>query len=548
VRASALANLARLALGEGELATAERRLAEAKRGVKEPRGTERIAWLELEARIHLARGRLSVALRAVDEALALARASLLKLQEWSLLVARGEVLDALGKTRDAIDALRAAEDALDDATLLVPLGEGRGAFAGGRSRSARVLLALLVKTRQLREASATGRRAHGRVLSSVERGLRLEQLAPRERAKWEDAIRAWRTARAAIDAEAAGDWKLPADALARASRARMDRERELRSALESALSVLARASNDRVVRNKPEPDEPGVLEIDIYPDVRGFVVLANEANAGSSSHRVPTPRGASSDELARALFEPIQERMARSTLVRVRAWGAWRAVDVHALPWRGAPLIEHVPVEYSLGLGDPIRAAAGHVVVVGDPTGDLPGALAEARAVAATLEGRKKPLRVLVRDDATSRAVTDHLRGAEQLHYAGHGVFAGEEGWESALPLAAGGRLTIGDILALAPAPGSVVLTGCEAARSVGEAEGLGLAQAFIVAGSSDVVAPVRRVPDALAETVAVKLHESLGPELVGQPRLAPPMRRAVLAVRKGDPSSDWAAFRVLVP
>lgn len=550
VRASAQANLARLALARGDVASAERRLTEAKTGVKEPRGTERLAWLELEARIHLASGRKANALRVIDDALVLARASVLKLQEWSLLTLRGEVLDALGKPADAIEALRAAEDALDDATLLVPLGEGRGAFAGGRSRSARVLLGLLVKTRQLREASSVGQRAQGRVLSSVERALRLEHLAPAERTRWEEAVRAWRTARAVIDADAAGDWKLPVDALVRASTARTDRERELRSALEGALSLLARPADDRHARSTPESREPGVLEIDIYPDLRGFVVIANAADE-ARAHRVPPPRGTSSDDLARALFDPIEQSIARSKVIKIRAWGAWRGVDIHALPWRGAPLIEHVPVEYSIGLGAPMSSTtAGPALVVGDPTSDLPGALAEARGVATSLEAQHKPIRLLVRDDATSRAVTEQLRGAVQLHYAGHGAFAGEEGWESALPLAAGGRLTVGDILALAPAPRTVVLTGCEAAKSAGEAEGLGLAQAFIVAGSTEVLAPVRRVPDSLAGKLSGALYESLPAtaDMLGRLRLASPMRRAVLALRKEDPESDWAAFRVLVP
>jgi tetratricopeptide (TPR) repeat protein len=547
VRASAQANLARLALASGDVATAELWLREARSAVKEPRGTERLAWLELDARIQLARGNAREALRVIDDGLALARASMLQLSEWSLLVARGEVLEALGNTKEAIEALRAAEAVLDDATLLVPLGEGRGAFVGGRSRSARALLELLVKARRFREAAITGRRAQGRVLAGVERALRLEQLSPAERARWEEAVRAYRSARAAIDAEASNDWKLPADALARTASARAARGRALRSSLEAALAVLARPSATRSGGDGGAVDalDPGVLELDIHPDMHGFVTIASAA-FGASALRVPHPRGASPEELGRALFDPIGEKLSRASLVRIRAWGAWRAVDVHALPWRGTPLVERVPVEYSIGLGEPIASASeGHAVVVGDPTSDLPTALEEARAVAAALEQKKRRVRLLVRDDAASRAVTDALRGAARLHYAGHGVFAGEEGWESALPLAAGGRLDVSDILSLAPAPRTVVLAGCEAAKSSGEAEGLGLAQAFLAAGSREVLAPVRKVADALAGKLATKLYAD-GPDT--ERSLAHAARAAVLATRAEDPASDWAAFRVLVP
>jgi tetratricopeptide (TPR) repeat protein len=546
VRASAQANLARLALASGDVATAERRLREARSAVKEPRGTERLAWLELDARIQLARGNARAALELIDDGLALARASMLQLSEWSLLVARGEVLEALGSTNEAIEALRAAEDVLDDATLLVPLGEGRGAFVGGRSRSARALLGLLVKARRFREASLAGRRVQGRVLAGVERALRLEQLSPAERARWEEAVRAYRSARAAIDAEASNDWKLPADALARTTSARAARGRALRSALEAALAVLARPSTTRGADGgAADAVDSGVLELDIHPDMHGFVAIASAAS-GATSHRVPSPRGASPEELGRALFDPMGEKLSRASVVRIRAWGAWRAVDVHALPWRGTPLVERVPVEYSIGLGEPTAAASdGHVVVVGDPTSDLPTALEEARAVAAALEEKTGHVRLLVRDDAASRAVTDALRGAARLHYAGHGVFEGEEGWDSALPLAAGGRLDVSDILSLAPAPRTVVLAGCEAAKSSGEAEGLGLAQAFLAAGSREVLAPVRKVSDALAGKLATKLYAG-GPE--AKHSLAHAARAAVLATRAEEPASDWAAFRVLVP
>jgi CHAT domain-containing protein len=222
---------------------------------------------------------------------------------------------------------------------------------------------------------------------------------------------------------------------------------------------------------------------------------------------------------------------------------------VHALPWRGEPLLAKLAVEYSIGLGS-ARAAGtgGDVIVIGDPTSDLPGAFSEANEAARALrepsaDGARRSVRLLVRDQATSQRMSDALRGAERLHYAGHGVFAGDEGWESALPLAAGGRLTAPDILALAPAPRAVVLTGCEASKSTGDAEGLGLAQAFIVAGSLEVLAPVRPVPDALAGKLGASLYR--GPVTTPLHGLA---RDALLRLRTDAPTSDWAAFRVLVP
>ncbi len=556
IRGFALANMARASLDKHDAPAAEQYLASARASVKEPRGTERIAWMELEARIHLTRQRPRDALRVLDDALLLARASVLRLEEWSLLALRGDVLAALGKRREAIADLEDAEDVLDDATLLVPLGEGRSAFVGGRrGASARSLVSLLLADGKVREAAAAGRRSQTRVLASVERGLRLERLPALERAKWEDAVHAFRTARAAIDADAANDWKLPADALKRATVARADRERALRASLEDAMSLLSSSSK----RTSPAPSldtiAPGVVEIDLYPDLGGFVAIAVDARGGTS-FRVPNPTNVPAEDLGRALLDPLGALLADARILRVRAVGPWRAVDVHALPWKGAngePLITKIAVEYALGGG--VRAgadprAARTMLVIGDPTGDLPGALEEAKASAATLAADTNDVKLLVRDQATSSAVTAALRQADRVHYAGHGVFAGDEGWESSLPLAAGGRLTIGDVLALAPAPRVVVLTGCEAAKSSGTTEGLGLAQAFVVAGSSAVLAPVRKVNDDLAAQLASALYRLPSPD-PATPIVTPlsmTARAAIASLRQKSPTADWAAFRVIVP
>jgi CHAT domain-containing protein len=549
VRGFALSNLARAALDDGDFANAERRLLEAKAAVKEPRGVERIAWLELEGRLHFARGRIAQALGVLDDGLALARASLLLQAQYDLLVTRSEVLVAAKRTTDAIASLREAEHLLDSAMVLVPLGEGRASYASARTQGARALVDILVGQGDASGAAAVAERALARVLSSALSGLRLERLTPTERAQWEDAVRAYRTARAALDAEAANDWKLPADALARAVRVRSERERDLRSALERAITLLhARES----AVPKPGPSE-AALELDLFPDREGFVAIAKRSGK-TFAYRLPKPhesRGA--EDLARVLLAPLADFIdhadATEPLV-VRAYGAWRAVDIHALPWQGEPLVLRHPVVYSIGLGRMLAPdAKDRSLVVGDPTGDLPAALDEARSAAKTFEerasshGGSASVRLLVRDEATSRAVNEALLDADRLHYAGHGIFAGEEGWESALPLALGGRLTTADILALAHAPRTVVLSGCEAAKSNGDAEGLGLAQAFILAGSAEVLAPIRVVPDELAGEMARALYDREPSAPLGAAA-----RRAVLRLRSENPGSDWAGFRVLVP
>ena len=430
----ALSNLARLALTNGDLGVAERRLAEARVGVKEPRGTERIGWLEIEGRILLAHGRARDALKVLDDALALARASVLHAQEWSLLVARAEALGASGRTSEAIDSLRAAEDVLDEAILLVPLGEGRGAFAGGRYVARALSSGSSCARRRLRRprASPSGRR---RVCSRARSALYSRSSSCRLETAHDGKRRSARSARPEPRSTRtpANDWKLPSDALGRAVSARAARERDSRSALERAMAIVG-------ARHVDPRRGSGDLEVDVYRDLEGYLAVARDGDK-AETYRLPDPGRSLPEALARALLDPIAGLLERSQgrALVVRPYGAWRSVDVHALPWRGEPLLARLPVVYSIGLGRTERAADGAPVVIGYSTGDLPAAFAEARLVARALDtvdgvdAGGPAARVLLRDEATSRAVGDALRGAGRLHYAGHGVFAGEEGWESAL-------------------------------------------------------------------------------------------------------------------
>lgn len=94
-----------------------------------------------------------------------------------------------------------------------------------------------------------------------------------------------------------------------------------------------------------------------------------------------------------------------------------------------------------------------------------------------------------------------------------------------------------------------MILSGCDAARTAGAAEGLGLAQALVVAGSEEVLAPTSPVSDDLAAKLAARLYESeAGAALVRlEPgALAIATRAAITRLRLDDPDADWAAFRVI--
>jgi len=176
-------------------------------------------------------------------------------------------------------------------------------------------------------------------------------------------------------------------------------------------------------------------------------------------------------------------------------------------------------------------------------TGDLAGARAEAANLAADLGGT-----LLSGPQASGASVRSALPAHALFHFAGHAVFAGSAGWESALLLAGGDRLLIPDILALPQAPRWVVLLACQSGQVIDRSgvASIGLAQAFIAAGSEEVIAASRALDDRRAAELSrvIYRHFRAGDGAEKKWPLAEALRRA----QEEAPGSDAAALRAFVP
>jgi len=526
---------------------AKEHLAQARGLVVSKTGGFVVLGLELEGRIALARHDPAAALKAFDEEARISEGSFLARGIWAAMVGRGTALEAQAKREEAVRAYAAAEDALDEAMLLAPLGEGRDTYMRERESSAKRLTDLLLRLGRARDAMLAARRSRGRFFAALQRADRLEGLDAAARARWEGAIGEYRRQRDALDAEAAGDWALSERSLVAARAARKSRERQLRETLDAALGVLgqtqARAASTYT------PPEPGTLQLLYHPTDTGWIGFAIDTTRVDAQRIGAVDPKAPGEALARLLLDPFRAAIERAARVKLLTFGAVRAIDIHALPFQGASLAATKLVEYGLDIPPPpVMNSASHALIVADPTGDLAAAAGEADAVEAVLRGRTKEIEVLRGPRATSRDVLQSFASATLFHYAGHGVFGGVGGSDSALPLAAGSRIAVGDILALVHAPRVVVLSACEGGRTAANAapEGLGLAQAFVAAGSSAVIAPTRVVPDSLAAEIARRLYEN---GLDDDPTHAAEALERTLAVVSGQsPNADWSAFRLFTP
>jgi hypothetical protein len=541
-------NLALAHLQAGRLPAARAALSEARSLERFAQPLQTLWGLELAARLDLAEGRPADALRLYDRLEELAVSVLSPDGLWRAAYGRARCYQALGRPKEALTALAEAEKRLDAQSLEIPIQEGRETFAAQREGATKLYLELLLAAGRDAEALEVARHSRSRVLRQLARGDRLAHLTGPEQRSWDDALADYWNRRAALDAGATDEWRLPADQLHRRQEARAARYRETERALDRAFAVLG-GPTEHASLSSPQPGEL-VLAYHLLP--RGWVGFAAEGRT-VAVHRFELPASAMArpEELAARLLAPFQARIERARRLRILPYGILRTVDFHALPFRGDVLLTALPVAYGLDLGAPAQsrpATERRALVVANPSEDLPAALLEADAVAAALR-RGQPAwstRVLRGPEASAGEVRRSLAGADLLHYAGHGVFSGSGGWDSVLPLAGGTRLTLGDLLAFQQVPRWVVLSGCDTGKSGANApaEGLGLAHAFLLAGSEDVIAATRPVGDRAAQGLLSELYLRWSPD----PDLAALLRDAQLAWRQRDPAGDWQSFRLFEP
>ncbi len=496
-------------------------------------------WLQLDGAIALLRGDAAAALTQYEELAARAEAGASPALAWRARVGRGRALEALDRPVEAIAAYREAESLLRDQSLRAPLGEGRDVFLSGHDESARLLVDLLLRQDEVVEAFAVARRARARLLAWLRRVDRLQRLSPGDRARWEAALTRYKRERAALEEDAAEDWQRPVDALVARRAARATQLDEMQGHLEAAFAVLAEGAD---ADWQPPPARPGERVLAWFPVGDVDWVMFAAGPDGVHAHRMSRAEVMDDARLGARVEAALGADLASVARVRLLPFGAVQGLDLHALPVGGAPLVALAPVVYGLDLppaGSAIQA--GPALVVADPLGDLPATQEEARVVRAAVGD---PGEVLESTAATAERVRAGLTHASLLHFAGHADHAGRDGAESALLLADGARLTVPDILALERAPARVYLSGCETGAVTREAAvaGLGLAQAFVALGAEQVVATTRPVPDTLSRSVAERVYAEPGRDW------AEGLRRAQVALARGDAEVDWEAYRVYVP
>ena len=552
--ANILVNLALLAVRSELPNAAQDHLGEARAVHPKPDAFLASWWQDIQARILLRRGDSQGALRLYTTLVRDAPA--LSDTLWRGHIGRAQVLEKLGRSIEALAEYRAAERILDALRLSIPVNEGRSTFLGDRERGTRRFIDLLLGQGLAAEAFEVVRHARSRLLSALRISESVAELSGTKRAAWEHAIGAHRALRKRLHAEAQGskcrETMLPADELAACRVAQRQTEARLLESLDGVLATLTYVER----LGSSQPPAPGDLYLAYHPARNGWAGFAADAQGVQGELIGSLDLSGSPDSWVAHILEPFRTRIQNARRLVILPYGALRSVDFHRLTWNGAPLVASVPVAYAVDLGsDPHAIARAEpetqvAVVVADPRDDLPGAMRAAQIAKRTLQANGAwEIVELYGSGATLPQVRSALERADGLfQYAGHGVFQGRGGWESALLLADGSRLTVGEILVLRNVPARVVLAACESARTSPDTplETIGLAQAFAVAGAEAIIATARPVGDALAAEITRALYAQ-GLARRSATDVAAVLQAAQLEVRRTQPDTDWSAFRALV-
>jgi tetratricopeptide (TPR) repeat protein len=515
----------------------------------------RLWWLDLEARAVLKAQPLR-ALQLYDELAREAIGALSLEGRFRAAVGKAQARLALGQRAAAISDLAEADRLIDEQSSHAPVHEGRDTLVGQREAATRQYLELLLEDRQRQRAFELVRRDRSRLLRQIAIQDRLTQLKDTEQQRWDQALSRYRALRDSIDGEAARQWRLPLDQVRQAKEKRLSQLAQAQRDLDSAVAGLGDPGEHG--ESSLSPPEKGEVILAYHPLPKGWVGFAAHGRVVEISRFEMDPVPPTDPQvLARLLLAPFPRAIEQAGRVRVLSYGGLRTVDFHALPFGGEPLLARHLVVYSLDLpvrtSRPSSAPSGRsaALLVSNPQSDqgyLPAAQEEATAVAEAIGnwGPGWTLKRLNDADASSAAVSKALSEADLFHFAGHGNFAGFAGWDSALPLADRSRLTLGDVLTLRRVPRWVVLSACDAGRSSEQApgEGIGLANAFLLAGAQAVIASTRRVDDTVARDLLSELYRKWQPGT----DLAVQLQRAELTCHGQHPKADCTSFRLLVP
>jgi tetratricopeptide (TPR) repeat protein len=405
---------------------------------------------------------------------------------------RARALVALGRHDQAAAAFEAADRALTLWSRLVPLGEGRETFFQRHDQLARAAIPYYLEQAGHNRPGArhalavTVRRGIARFIASLERSSRAHLRAARGGTgepltkQFQQTVDRWNASPAAH----------ASDAVVGVCKAR-----------DAALG------GDDLALDDP-PSRPALF---VHPTPQGLLVLVWHGPSieylelpGAGAHEGP-------GELSARIASAAAEMLAGAASVHLHLHRSIAALPLDRS--LAAQLRKPVAFAVDTGAQPPVAPCTGapRALLVTNPQGNLWAASQSARAIEGDLT--RMGLRIDKLEGAAATRAAIEQRFADPctvlFQYDGHGIGprgapdVARDRVDDAL-LLADDTLTAAEVLGLDRVPAAVVLNGCTTAAP----EGLGLAQAFLFAGATQVIASLEVIPADDAARFTTKLFQ----------------------------------------
>lgn len=542
-------NLARLAVLEGKASEARAHLRDAAALRERGGAREKFDFAEVEARLLLLEKEPQAALDHFQELEIATREHPLPRARWQALVGVAEALATLGRRPDAIAAFEEARRLEGRELLLIPVDRGRETFLARREQVTRRHLELLLEEGRPLEAFELLRRYRTQTLTLLQRDEEVATLDPERRRQWEHFVAEYRQRLLEIEKALENPTPSPSGQGSRKEGRQADSQEPatgLAALLDSALASLGLGE----VPAKTTNPRPGELQLAFFPRQHSWLMFTMDDQGVLEVHETAVQPATPLSTVAPALLSLASKKIHTARKLRILPWGE---LDVHAVTFEGQPLLATKKIAYGVDVRsgpEQDRGGPRNVLLVGLQTRNMLRTGVEiqhAREIFQNKPGFRAP-EFLYGLRAKAPTVREALKEADFFHFAGHGFFD-PFGSQSRLSLA-GGELRAADVLILPRVPSQVLLSTCSAgqANRASGVEGLGLAYAFVLKGSRQVLAATREVDDQQSAELARALYEHIAASN-GEIDLAEALQQAQLRWLALRPNDDaWKAFRVFEP
>lgn len=472
----------------------------------------RVEWSRLQIELALQEGRYPQALTELDQLASYGGEDLGSFEiQWLLNLGRARAwmgIADLGSREKALSALRTADQVIEDASRAAPQLMGRGSLLGRFEGGSQRLLGLLLRIDENGQVGASAseriealqlvRHLRIRPLLDLRRLEQVQRLDPQRREQWTAAVAAYLEARREHER-------------AQSSSQSGETLQLVRKRLTAALNLLGEPA-----ALPPRRAAEQEVFFACHPVVGRWVCLmGHESRVEAATFSVAQLlRPGLSREGDSELLAPFADLLRGAKQLTVLGYGAARSLAVESLPWAGRPLREVLAVRHSLDLGaasPPVNeprlliAVDGKLEYADSRQARVPILAPLTAAVRGSRHWQAEVMTMglhgVVQGVPLARRTSELINRIPQaglLLLFGHMDYSPGNGWQSGIHWTSNSRLTGGDILISMPAvPARVLLIACSSGASddlMGGQESLGVAQAFLLRGSQEVLATLRPV------------------------------------------------------